>query len=86
MKLRHSKILVNPTLGLHNFESRVTALSYTQNSSHLAVATADRVISIYNEQGKQVDRFNTKSNSGGPKDYVVRYVDDGDRGRIGSID
>ena len=55
-------------------KAKVTALSYSSDSSRLAVATADRSISLYNNQGKLVDKFQTKPNGDGPKDYIVREL------------
>lgn len=54
--------------------SKVTALSYSADGTRLAVATADRAISLYDRQGRLVDRFQTKPNGDGPKDYTIRSI------------
>ena len=74
MKLRHAQTLVSPKKGSHNFQSKVTALCYTRDNVFLAVATCDNLISIFDERGHRVEKFNTKPNSRGPKDYLIRYV------------
>jgi intraflagellar transport protein 172 len=68
--------------GIENFnnvsnyesQSKVTSLCYSADNTKLAIATADRAISIYNNQGERVDKFNTKANSNGPKDYIIRSI------------
>ena len=83
MKLRHSQSIVVPNSAIgdfntgnndHVYQSKVTSLCYSPDNSRLAVATADRVISIYNNQGERVDKFNTKANSNGSKDYLIRSI------------
>lgn len=77
MKLTLSKSVVTSKYqhdSIQGLKSRVTALGYSSDNTRLAVATADRYISLYNNQGKLVDKFQTKPNSGGPKDYVVRAL------------
>jgi len=53
-------------------QAKVTALSHSPDNQRLAVATADRLITIYDEKYKQVDKFNTKPNGKGPKTYTIR--------------
>lgn len=73
MKLWRNQTLVSPQT-TQDFRSKVTALCYTRDNKFLGVATSDRLISIYDEQGNRVDKFNTKPNNKGPKDYIVRSI------------
>lgn len=66
MKLWHKQTVVSPN-ATQDFQSKVTALCYTRDNKYLAVATQDRLISIYDENGDEVDKFNTKPNNKGPK-------------------
>ena len=81
MKLTHTQSIVNPETVTeqvisiaHPHQSKVTALSYSPDSERLAVATADRVISLYDNLGNCVDKFHTKPNNSGPKDYIIRSI------------
>ena len=78
MKLTHCQTIVTPRptekkKTIYN-QSKVTAICYSPDNDRLAVATADRVISLYNNKGERVDKFNTKANSNGPKDYIIRSI------------
>ena len=73
MKLWHNKTLIDPKVS-SEFRSKVTALCYTKSNKFLAVATSDRLISIFDENGIRVDKFSTKPNNKGPKDYIVRSI------------
>jgi len=53
-------------------QGRICALSFSADSRRLAVATGDRVIALYDESGVKVDKFTTKPNTNGSKDYIVR--------------
>ncbi len=51
---------------------KVTAISWSPSSSRLAVATADRVVSLYDENGEQrKDKFPTKAAIAGQREYFV---------------
>jgi len=54
-----------------HFRSKVTSLCFSPDGKRLAIATSDRVISLYDEKGKRTDKFITKGN-GKNKAYVVR--------------
>jgi hypothetical protein len=51
---------------------RIHALSFSADNRRLAVATGDRVISLYDQNGLKVDKFTTKPNVNGVKDYFIR--------------
>jgi intraflagellar transport protein 172 len=61
-------------------KSAVTAICYSHDNERIAVATKDRIITLYNHKGEQVDRFNTKQNSNyadgdtTKKDYIIRSI------------
>ena len=79
MKLTLSKSIIKPKHqdGLVSMQEsllKVTALCYSTDGTRLAVATADRAISMYDRQGRLVDRFQTKPNGDGPKDYTIRSI------------
>jgi intraflagellar transport protein 172 len=40
----------------------------------MAMVTTDRVVSIFDEKGERVDKFATKPNDKGPKNYIVRSL------------
>lgn len=72
MKVKHESSLTDQKVDLTGFKTKVTALAYTSDSSHLAVATGDRVIAIFStETNERVDRLSTKANNKGPKDYLI---------------
>ena len=73
MKLRHNHTVISPK-ATQAFKSKVTALCYTRDSKFLGVATSDRLISIYDEQGNRLDKFNTKPKNKGPKNYLLRSI------------
>ena len=57
MQLRHVRT-INPSSDAPN---KVTAACWNPSSSRLAIATADRVISLFDENGEQrKDKFPTK--------------------------
>ena len=80
MKLTHFQSIVTPSVKtgsdlVHSIQrSKVTALSYSLDGERLAVATSDRAISLYDNFGNCVDKFNTKPNGNGPKDYIIRSI------------
>lgn len=80
MKLTHLKSFTSPrtiskdSSSISRNQSKVTSLCYSPDGDRLAVATADRTISLYNDQGEVVDKFNTKPNGDGPKDYLITAI------------
>ena len=56
MKLRHLQTLMPPADGL----CRVTSLCFSPNNLRLAVVTVERVIHLFDEDGKRRDKFSTK--------------------------
>lgn len=51
---------------------RVHAVCFSADNRRLAVSTGDRIISLYDKNGVKVDKFTTKPNVNGVKDYFVR--------------
>ena len=74
MKLTRRSTIVEATSGINSLKSKVTSICYSSDDERLAIATADLVISIYDDRGEQVDKFNTKPNNKGPKNYVVTGI------------
>lgn len=57
MQLRH----VRSILPAQDGPMKVTAIAWSPNSTRIAVATYDRVISLFDENGEQrKDKFSTK--------------------------
>ena len=57
MQVRHVRSVLPATDG----PLKVSAISWSPNSTRLAIATADRVVSLYDENGDQrKDKFSTK--------------------------
>lgn len=52
---------------------KISAITWSPNSSRLAVSTADRVVQLYDETGERKDRFSTRA-AEGQKSYVVRAM------------
>lgn len=53
---------------------KIAALAWSPNSQRYAVATADRVIHLYNENGERKDKFTTRPAEKDNKSYIVRAV------------
>lgn len=53
---------------------KIAALAWSPNSKRYAVATADRVIHMYDENGDHRDKFNTRPAEKDNKSYIVRAV------------
>lgn len=70
MQLRHIKSVTPPNEGV----VKVTALCWSPNGKKLAVCTTDRVVLMFDEEGKQRDKFSTKPADKGPKNYIVRQM------------
>ncbi len=56
MQLKHLKSITPPNEGI----LKVTALCWSHNGKKLAVCTTDRVVLLFDEEGKQMDKFATK--------------------------
>jgi hypothetical protein len=64
--------LVRSILPATDGPTKVTAICWSPNSFRLAVATHDRVITLFDENGEQKrDRFSTKPADAARKDYVI---------------
>jgi intraflagellar transport protein 172 len=72
MKLNHRKAFTESAKDTKKFHSKVTALCFSEDNKRLAVSTIDRVITLFDDRGAVVDKFNTKANDNGPKDYLIR--------------
>lgn len=58
MQLRQAKTICAPQDGQGN---KVCCMSWSPNNQRLAVATADRVVALYDEAGDRRDKFATKA-------------------------
>ena len=65
MQLRHWKSAAPATDGIN----RVTSLCWSPDGKKLAVATMDRVVTLYDEDGNKKDKFSTKPST----DKVHKY-------------
>lgn len=56
--------------------SRIPCLAWSSNHSKLAVATADRVVLLFDENGERRDKFSTKPSdpANGKNSYVIREL------------
>eukprot|EP00056_Hartaetosiga_gracilis_P018831 m.12051 g.12051 ORF g.12051 m.12051 type:complete len:1743 (+) comp7113_c0_seq1:45-5273(+) len=70
MHLNHSQSVLPATDGI----SKVTAVAWSRNSVKFAVVTVDRVVMVFDETGKRRDKFSTKPNDDGPKNYKVTGI------------
>ncbi len=57
MQIRHLKTVIPAS---EDGPNRISAVAWSPNNQKLAVAGADRVISLYDETGERKDRFSTK--------------------------
>ena len=71
MQVRLVRSVLPPTDG----PTKVTSICWSPNSLRLAVATHDRVITLFDENGEQKkDRFSTKPADASRKDYVITGI------------
>jgi intraflagellar transport protein 172 len=56
MQLRHHQTIV----GAGDGPSRITVIAWSPNLQKLAVASVDRTIQIFDDQGERKDKFATK--------------------------
>ncbi len=77
MQLRHLCSLL-PASGSTNpaypHDGKVTAVCFSPNNRRLAVCGSDRVVRLFDDQGRPADKFSTKPADRGPKTYVVRAM------------
>ncbi|KAG5180215.1 hypothetical protein JKP88DRAFT_182394 [Tribonema minus] len=75
MQLRHLQtVLAPPGEGGSLPLQKVTAIAWAPNNRKLAVCTADRVVTLFDENGEKRDKFSTKPADKGPKNYMVRAM------------
>ena len=65
MQLRHLKSVSPGVDGLN----RVGCCEWSPNNKRLAVVSADRVVSLYDETGEKKDKFSTKPAEKGMKNW-----------------
>eukprot|EP01135_Chromosphaera_perkinsii_P005322 Nk52_evm3s343 gene=Nk52_evmTU3s343 len=70
MQLRHVSTLQEAREGAQ----KVTAIAWSPNNVKLAVATADKVVTLYNENGEKKDKFATKAADKSARHYVIRAL------------
>ena len=70
MQIKYWKNLQQPIDGMQ----KISALAWSPDSKRYAVATADRVIHLYNENGERKDKFTTRPAEKDNKSYIVRAV------------
>ncbi|CAM9769485.1 unnamed protein product, partial [Phaeothamnion confervicola] len=76
MQLRHLKTVMQPPAppGGQLQIFKVTAVAWAPNGRKLAVCTADRVVTLYDENGEKRDKFSTKPADKGAGPYLVRAL------------
>lgn len=70
MQIKYWKNLQSPIDGMQ----KISAMCWAPNSTRLAVATADRVVQLFDEYGEKKDRFGTRPAEKGQKSYVIRAM------------
>uniref|UniRef100_A0A7S0YIK8 Intraflagellar transport protein n=1 Tax=Polytomella parva TaxID=51329 RepID=A0A7S0YIK8_9CHLO len=71
MQLRYMKSVLPPSDNLQ----KVTALTWSPNNARLAVATTDRIVYMFDEQGERKDKFKAKpADPNGPSTFVVKSM------------
>lgn len=53
---------------------KVAAMAWSANSSRYAVATSDKVIMLYDENGDKKDKFTTRPADKENKSYIIRAI------------
>jgi intraflagellar transport protein 172 len=75
MQLRHMRTYRQPAdFGADGKFAKVCAVAFSPNSMRLAVATADRYIYLYDDNGEQKDRFASKA-SGDARNYTIKGLE-----------
>ena len=59
MDIKHSRNLIQPVLKL----SKINGISWSPNKMKLAIASEDKNIYIFDEQGNYKNKFSTKTGS-----------------------
>ena len=78
MHLRHLKTIHPPGELLDGRFQKVTAIAWSPNHYRLAIATTDRYITLYDEDGVQRDKFPTKpADKAAPnaRNYTIRGLE-----------
>ena len=70
MQIKYWKNLQQPIDGMQ----KISALAWSADSKRYAVATADRSILLFNENGEKKDKFNTRSAEKDNKSYIIRAI------------
>ncbi|KAB7506029.1 Intraflagellar transport protein [Armadillidium nasatum] len=72
MNIKYLKNILPPQDGA----AKITTLAWAPNNFKLAVATADRVIILFDEQGERRDKFSTKpaDSKYGKKSYIIKAI------------
>jgi intraflagellar transport protein 172 len=71
MQLRYLKNLNSPVDGM----SKVTSISWSQNTTRLATVGADKIVQLFDEHGEKQDRFSTKPADKAQRTYIVRAIE-----------
>jgi len=71
MQLRYLKNLHPPVDGM----SKVTSISWSQNTTRLATVGADKIVQLFDEHGEKQDRFSTKPADKAQRTYIVRAIE-----------
>jgi intraflagellar transport protein 172 len=53
---------------------KISSICWSPNSKRMAVATADRVIHLFDENGVRQDKFQTRPQDKDNKSYIVRAM------------
>ncbi|KAJ3373895.1 hypothetical protein GGF31_008780 [Allomyces arbusculus] len=68
MQIKHLKAVVAPADGI----AKISAAAWSPNNQKLAVANADRIIQVFDENGERKDKFSTKgADPQNPKGYTI---------------
>jgi len=55
--------------------SKVTSISWSQNTTRLSTVGADKIVQLFDEHGEKQDRFSTKPADKGQRIYIVRAIE-----------
>jgi intraflagellar transport protein 172 len=70
MQIKYWKNLQSPIDGMQ----KISSLCWSPNSKRMAVATADRVVHLFDENGEKKDKFSTRPADKDNKSYIVRAM------------
>jgi intraflagellar transport protein 172 len=70
MQIKYQKNLQSPIDGMQ----KISAICWSPNSKRMAVATADRVVHLFDENGEKKDKFSTRPADKDNKSYIVRAM------------